>query len=77
MKKISFSILIFIIFFEITSVIFTKFELFLFNETPKYSLESNKKDWKTLDNYGNKWHKKNYKARHTSDVLMLNIHTTM
>ena len=38
----------------------------LFNETPKYSLESNKKDWKTLDNYGNKWHKKNYKARHTS-----------
>ena len=66
MKKISFSILIFIIFFEITSVIFTKFELFLFNETPKYSLESNKKDWKTLDDYGNKWHKKNYKARHTS-----------
>ena len=58
MKKISFSILIFIIFFEITSVIFTKFELFLFNETPKYSLESNKKDWKTLDDYGNKWHKK-------------------
>ena len=63
MKKILIFISIFVILFEITSIIFTKLELFLFNETPKYSFETNKKDWKELDDYGNKWHKKNHKAQ--------------
>ena len=66
MKRIFVFILIFIILFEITSLIFTKFELFLFNETPKYSLKPKIHDWKVLDENGNNWHKKNYTARHTS-----------
>ena len=66
MKKILIFISIFVILFEITSIIFTKLELFLFNETPKYSFETNKKDWKELDENGNKWHKKNHKAQHIS-----------
>lgn len=66
MKKTLIFISILLIFFEITSFIFTKFELFLFNETPKYSFETKKKDWKELDINGNKWHKKNYRSRHIS-----------
>ena len=39
MKKIFFPILIFIIFFEFISIIFTHMGLFIFNEKPKYSFE--------------------------------------
>jgi hypothetical protein len=67
MKKIFIFILIFIIFFEITSIIFTKLELFVFNETPKYFFKTkNATAWRVLDKNGNKWHKKNYKFRHIS-----------
>ena len=66
MKKILIFISIFVIFFEITSVVFTKLELFLFNETPKYFFKTKAYDWKELDSNGNKWHKRNFKARHTS-----------
>ncbi len=66
MKKILIFISIFIIFFEITALIFTKLELLLFNETPKYFFKTNTHDWKELDNNGNKWHKRNFKARHIS-----------
>ena len=67
MKKTLFFFLIFIIFFEITSVIFTKLELFLFNDTPKYSFEKTSvNDWLVKDDKGNPSHKKNYKTTHVS-----------
>ena len=60
MKKILIFISVFIIFFEITSIIFTKLELFIFNETPKYFFDTkNKDEWKIIDKDGNNWHKKN------------------
>lgn len=67
MKKFFIPIIIFIIFFEIISLIFTKFEMFIFNETPKYSYEEKfLHDWIELDEDGIVWHKKNYKTRHVS-----------
>ena len=67
MKKIFISTLIFIIFFELLSVIFTRFEFFLINEKPKYSYEKKfKHDWIKLDKYGGTWHKKNYMTKHVS-----------
>ena len=73
MKKIIVPILIFLVFFEILSLIFTKNELFYFNEEPKYSYEEKfLHDWIELDNDGIVWHKKNYETRHVKrcfDVL--------
>ena len=73
MKKIVVPILIFLIFFEILSLIFTKNGLFYFNEEPKYSYEEKfLHDWIELDEDGIVWHKKNYQTRHISrcfDVL--------
>lgn len=73
MKKIVVPILIFLIFFEILSLIFTKNRLFYFNEEPKYSYEEKfLHDWIELDEDGIVWHKKNYQTRHISrcfDVL--------
>lgn len=73
MKKIVVPILIFLIFFEILSLIFTKNGLFYFNEEPKYSYEEKfLHDWIELDADGIVWHKKNYQTRHISrcfDVL--------
>ena len=67
MKKIILSILLFFIFFEITSILFTKLNLFLVNETPKYSFEEKfKHDWIEKDENGIVWHKKNYTTRHVS-----------
>ncbi len=67
MKKFLIPIVIFILFFEIISVIFTKFEMFIFNESPKYSYEKKfLHDWIELDEDGIVWHKKNYKTRHIS-----------
>jgi len=67
MKKFFIPIIIFIIFFEIISLIFTKFEMFIFNETPKYSYEEKfLHDWIEKDEDGIVWHKKNYKTRHIS-----------
>ena len=66
-KKYFISILIFFLFFEITSVIFTKLNLFLVNETPKYSFEEKfKNDWIERDENGIVWHKKNYTTKHVS-----------
>jgi len=39
MKKFFIPLVIFLLFFEGISIIFTKFELFIFNEEPKYSFE--------------------------------------
>ena len=39
MKKIFTSLIIFIIFFELLSVVFTHLDLFVINERPKYSYE--------------------------------------
>ena len=48
-------------------MVFTKFELFLVNETPKYSFEEKfKHDWIEKDKNGIVWHKKNYVTRHIS-----------
>ena len=74
MKKILSFVLVFIIFFEITSIIFTKFELFVFNEIPKYAFEVKSiptkttatYDWLVKDKNGNFSHKKNYKTSHSS-----------
>ena len=67
MKKIFISTLIFIIFFELLSVIFTRFDFFLINEKPKYSYEKKfKHDWIKLDKFGGTWHKKNYMTKHVS-----------
>ena len=67
MKKILIYSLIFIFFFEITSIIFTKYKLFIFNEIPKYSFkETNLFDWEEKDENGINWHKKNYKSSHSS-----------
>ncbi len=67
MKKIFVPILIFLIFFEILSLIFTKTGLFYFNEEPKYSYEEKfLHDWIELDEDGIVWHKKNYQTRHIS-----------
>ena len=64
MKKTLIFTLIFVFFFEFTSLVFTKFGLLIFNETPKYSFkEINLYDWKEKDENGIDWHKKNYKAR--------------
>ena len=53
--------------FEITSIIFTKYKLFIFNEIPKYSFkETNLFDWEEKDENGINWHKKNYKSSHSS-----------
>ncbi len=67
MKKTLIFTLIFVFFFEFTSLVFTKFGLLIFNETPKYSFkEINLYDWKEKDENGIDWHKKNYKASHSS-----------
>ncbi len=67
MKKFILPILIFLFFFEFVSIIFTKFELFLINEKPKYSFEEKfKHDWIEKDKDGIIWHKKNYSTRHIS-----------
>lgn len=67
MKKMLIYSLIFIFFFEITSIIFTKYKLFIFNEIPKYSFkETNLFDWEEKDENGINWHKKNYKSSHSS-----------
>ena len=67
MKRFFLPIVIFLVFFEIISLIFTKFELFIFNETPKYSFEEKfLHDWIELDEDGIVWHKKDYKTRHIS-----------
>lgn len=65
MKKIFSFIIIFFIFFEFVSIIFTNLELFIFNEKPKYSYEKKfLHDWIEKDEDGIIWHKKNYKTRH-------------
>ena len=67
MKKILASLIVFILFFEILSVLFTHLELFIFNEKPKYSYEKKfLHDWIEKDEDGIVWHKKNYKTRHIS-----------
>ena len=67
MKKISYSILIFLVFFEIMSIFFTHLELFIFNEKPKYSFEKKfLSDWIINENHEIIWHIKNYKTRHES-----------
>ena len=67
MKKIFSFIIIFVIFFEITSLIATKFNLLTFNYEPKYSLQNNNKlDWIESGNKGFPSHKKNYKTKHIS-----------
>jgi len=67
MKKFFFPILVFIIFFEIISIVFTNMGLFIFNEKPKYSFEEKfLHDWIVRDEDGIVWHKKNYKTRHIS-----------
>lgn len=67
MKKIFTSLIIFIIFFELLSVVFTHLDLFVFNERPKYSYEKKfLHDWIEKDDDGIVWHKKNYKTRHIS-----------
>jgi len=72
-KKYFLSILIFIIFFEIVSIVFTKFSLFLVNETPKYSYEDQHKyDWIEKDEHGIIWHKKNYSTKHVSRCFEVN-----
>ena len=66
MKRFFLPIVIFLVFFEIISLIFTKFELFIFNETPKYSFEEKfLHDWIELDEDGIVY-KKDYKTRHIS-----------
>ena len=73
MKKILISLLIFIFFFEFTSMIFTKYKLLIFNEIPKYTLkETNLFDWKEKDENGIDWHKKNYKSSHSSRCFDVN-----
>ena len=65
MKVIFTSLIIFIIFFELLSVVFTHLDLFVFNERPKYSYEKFLHDWIEKDNdelFGTK----NYKTRHIS-----------
>ena len=67
MKKFFIPCIVFLIFFEGISIIFTKFELFIFNEKPKYSFEQKfLHDWIEYDEDGIVWHKKNYKTRHVS-----------
>ena len=67
MKKFFIPFIVFLIFFECISIIFTKFELFIFNEKPKYSFEEEfLHDWIEYDEDGIVWHKKNYKTRHVS-----------
>lgn len=67
MKKFFIPLIIFLILFEGISIIFTKFELFVFNEKPKYSFEEEfLHDWIEKDEDGISWHKKNYKTRHIS-----------
>ncbi|MBD1141199.1 hypothetical protein IDH20_03445 [Pelagibacterales bacterium SAG-MED39] len=67
MKKISYFILIFLVFFEIISIFFTHLELFIFNEKPKYSFEKKfLNDWIINENDEIIWHKKNYKTRHSA-----------
>ena len=59
--------IIFFIFFELTSILFTNLGLFIFNEKPKYSYEKKfLHDWIEYDEDGIVWHKKNYKTRHVS-----------
>ena len=67
MKKIFSFIIIFVIFFEIISLISTKFNLLIFNYEPKYSLQNNNKlDWIESGNKGFPSHKINYKTNHIS-----------
>lgn len=76
MKKFFIPLIIFLIFFEAISFIFTKFELFVFNVTPKYSFEEKfLHDWIERDEDGIVWHKKNYKTRHMSQCFDVNYET--
>ena len=78
MKKIFTSLIIFIIFFELLSVVFTHLDLFVFNERPKYSYEKKfLHDWIEKDNDGIVWHKKIIKLDTFQDVLMLNMKQIM
>tara|TARA_Y100000591_G_C21808285_1_gene686292 strand:- start:35 stop:1042 length:1008 start_codon:yes stop_codon:yes gene_type:complete len=73
MKKILISLLIFIFFFEFTSMIFTKYKLLIFNEIPKYSFkETNLFDWKEKDENGIDWHKKNFRSSHSTRCFDVN-----
>ena len=67
MKKIFSFIIIFVIFFEIISLVSTKYNLLMFNNEPKYALqETNKLDWLDSDEKGFFSHKINYKTNHIS-----------
>jgi hypothetical protein len=67
MKKYFIITFVFLIFFELSSMIFSKLGLLMFNEKPKYSYEAKfLHDWIEKDDDGIIWHKKNYKTRHVS-----------
>ncbi len=67
MKKIFIPFIIFLILFELMSLVFTHFNLFLINEKPKYSYEKKfLHDWIEKDEDGIVWHKKNYTTRHAA-----------
>ena len=76
MKKFFIPFFVFLILFEGISIIFTKFELFIFNEKPKYSFEKEfLHDWIENDEDGITWHKKNYKTRHVSRCFNVEYQT--
>lgn len=70
MKKFLIIFVIFLVFFEFTSFIITKLNLFISNETPIYfKKKTNHSEWLTVDNKGYPKHFSNFTTKHFSKCI--------
>ena len=72
-KKVFIFSVIFILFFEITSFVFTKFKLLIFNDTPNFYLGKKGNNtginWRNEKSIWGAWHKKYFSEKHSSSCF--------